>query len=453
MGMSSATNQITQALRNIAEEYAFGFKREQRYFPYLGRQSERVDVQFTIPGGRPVLRFEIDNNPGRAALNRLKIFGNPYVLSTLPVVALAVYHGPAAIAPLAFPRELLCEGYVLPPRFLDTVTVDNSSPETIETDLRTWLQKLILEFSTSPKWGTVLDIAEQYQPLLSNLSLDIAAAHLDMHAELAWFLAKNHRLPRERAACLSISLARMLQRAGYHSRARDCLRLFRQRVPDVRSLSEDTDDDARSVEFLLSTPSFDDRDALAHLSSATENLRAHYHRSKFHWRKAIPLVLRGDASRANDVIDSYLDGMGGSMTAKSNEALLRAIYSLTLGKGDPREHAATYRRYERYLLAQQDGADGTVHGVVSSLYLTVIANLHCGNVKAGELIPKIDAFCQVAGVPPTADGLREIRNVLPNVNSQESMVPPPSQTLPALISTKRSVALNRLCIEVDFVCP
>ena len=454
MGLSSATNLIIQALREIADEYSFGFETEERYFPQLGKHSERVDVQFLIPERRPVLRFEIDNDPDRAAHNLLKIFGNVYLLSSLPVVAVAVHHGRASTAPHLYPRVILDQGFVLPPRFLDTVSINNSSFDTIACDLRGWLEKLIDELATAPKWGSVFDIAEQYQPLIGNLSLDLAAAHLEMHSELAWFLVENNQLTPERAACLSITLARMLQRAGHHARAQQSIRTFRRRLADPRSLSSATEDDARAVEFLLNTPAFDDNTALDHLSMASVNLHAQYHQSKFQWRKAIVHILAGDRHRVDDVIDSYLGMMEGSMIAQSNAALLRTIASLLLRRGDPREHSDTYGRHERVLLAQSGGApDGTVHGVATSLYLKVIAAIACGNTAAARLLAKLDAFCNNVGLPPTADGLREIRCVLPQPHKLRTDVThTDSETLSSLMSRGRSDTLARLCSEVDFVC-
>lgn len=454
MGFSTATNQIIQALSDIADEYSFGFKKEVPYFPQLRHHSERVDVEFLIPEGRPVLRFEIDNDPDRAAHNRLKIFGNIYLLSSLPVVALAVHHGRVAVAPHGYPRELLDRGFVVPPRFLDSVSVDNSSFKTIAVDLRQWLQKLIADLATAPEWGSVFDIAEQYQPLVRNLSLEVAAAHLDMHSELAWFLVGNNRLDVERAACLSITLARMLQRAGHHSRAQHHIQTFRSRLCDTRSLSATTEDDARAIAFLLNQPDFDEGGALEHLSIASVNVRAQYNKSKFLWRKAIAHIIHGDANKAENVIASYLSLMEGGNIARSNVALLRTLMSLCLRCDDPRKHSDRYSRHERFLLAQPEGApDGTVHGVVTSLYLKVIAEIACGNTLASDLLPKLDAFCSDVGLPQTADGLREIRFVLPPSSSSDTgVMHAGTETLSSLLTRGRRDALDRLCAEIDVVC-
>lgn len=454
MPVSVATQQIVNALRQLADEYGFGFARETPYFPELGKHSERVDAEFLLPNGRPALRFEIDNDPDRAAHNRLKIFGNVYSLSALPLVSLSVWHGPAARSPHAYPCELLKHGFVTPPRFLVDVILDNSTADTMATQLRSWLNQLIAALATSPEGETVLEIAEQYQPLVANISLGVAAAHLHMHSELAWFLVERKYLKPERAANLSVALARMLQRAGLHSDSAKALETMRSRLPSTRSLSACTEDDARAVELLLDTPSLDDARALTHLSTALTDLRAHYHRSKFYWRKGIVEVTLGRRLLAEDILQSYLEDMGGSRIALSNAALVRTLGAIKMRHGDPREHAATYAKHERALLFLDDSQpDGTVHGVVASLYLKVLAEVASGNITASHLLPKIDAFCENAGIPRTADGLREIVSVLPPVNEPRTRPDEGSSgSLAALISHGRKMALRRLCDETDDVC-
>jgi hypothetical protein len=451
--LSLTTQQIVDALRQLAEEYSFGFATEARYFPWLGAHSERVDAEFLLPTGQPALRFEIDNEPDRAAHNRLKIFGNVYSLSTLPVVALSVLHGSASTQGHSYPAELLEQGFVTPPRFLDELNVDNSSTAAITSQLHDWFNQLIEALAKSPEGETVFDIAEQYQPLVANVSLAVATAHLHMHSELAWFLAAQHYVNVDRAASLSVALARMMQRAGMHRDASRVLATIRERLPGTSALSSQTEDDARTVEFLLTTPALDSGHALAHLSEAVGGVRAHYHRSKFHWRKGIVEVLAGNAFRAEDILRSYLADMDGSRIALSNAALVRTIGALSSGQGDPREHAAAYAKHEQSLLFLDDSQpDGTVHGVVACLYLRAIAEISCGNRAASHLLAKLDAFRHNAGIPRTADGLREIAYFLPPTSDSRTLTEGSSGSLASLMSHGRKAALWRLCTETNDVC-
>lgn len=454
MPISLRTQQIVDALRQLAEEYSFGFAEETRYFPELGAQSERVDAEFLLPNGAPALRFEIDNEPDRAAHNRLKIFGNVYSLSMLPVVALSVVHGSASTRGHSYPSELLEHGFIAPPRFLDELSVDSSSVDSIAKQLRAWFNQLIEALAKAPEGETVFDIAEQYQPLVANVSLAVAAAHLRMHSELAWLLASQHYVSIDRAASLTVALARMLQRAGMHRDALLALATLRDRVPGTGRLSSQTEDDARAVELLLQTPALNSEQALAYLSEALDRLRAHYHRSKFHWRKGIVEVVAGSLFRAEDILHSYVAEMNGSRIALSNAALVRTIGALSAGRGDPREHAATYARHEQSLLfLDESQPDGTVHGVVAGLYLRVMAEISCGNREASYLVGKLDTFRHTAGIPWSADGLREIGHLLPSMsNSEAPATGERSGSLADLLSHGRKSALLRLCIETNDVC-
>lgn len=455
MGFSSETNQIIRALHDLAEEYSLVFRTEHPVFPHCGRHSERVDVVFTLPTGRPILWFEIDNQPDRAAHNRLKVFGDVLALSSIPVVSLAIHHGRAATSPHAYPNELLTRGFVLPPRFLDVVSVDNSSYETVVVDLREWLSRLINDLATAPEWGTVLDIAEQYQPLIRNLSLRVAAAHLEVQSEFAWFLVEKGRLDKERAACLSIALSRMLQRAGYHRDALRHMRAFRNRVPNRSSLSAVTADEASATEFRLTQPAFRRERALEHLKFAVTNVQGDYYKSKFLWRQAVAHILNGSPRKAEYVIQEYLSLMGGSAVTRSNVAFLRTLESLCLRRGDPREYADEYQQYQRHLLAQTEGApDGTVHGVVTALYLKLISERARGNDEAAELYSELDRFCARAGIPQAADGLCEIRALFPNAGQPigRMLQTAPPETLPTLLTRARKETLERFCERVNVVC-
>lgn len=453
MPQSLRTLQIVDALRQLADEYSFGFAEETRYFPELGPQSERVDAELLLPNGRPALRFEIDSEPDRAAHNRLKIFGNVYSLSTLPVVALSVVHGNASTRGHSYPSELLEHGFVAPPRFLDELRVDSSSVDSITKQLRAWFNQLIEALVKAPEGETVFDIAEQYQPLVANVSLAVAAAHLQMHSELAWFLASQHYVSVDRAASLTVALARMLQRAGMHRDALLALATLRARVPGADRLSSQTEDDARAVDLLLRTPALNSGQALAYLSEALGRLRAHYHKSKFHWRKGIVEVVGGSLFRAEDILRSYVAEMNGSQIALSNAALVRTIGALSAGRGDPREHAATYARHEQSLFLDESQPDGTVHGVVAGLYLRVMAEISCGNLGASYLLGKLETFRHSAGIPRTADGLREIAHLLPSMSNSEALgMGEHSGSLAALLSQGRKSVLLRLCIETNGVC-
>lgn len=451
MGFSTETKQIIQALREIAEVYSFSFKTERRLFPKRGPNSERVDVVFSLPSRRPILWFEIDNQPDRAAHNCLKMFAD--VLSLIPVISVAVHHGRAAKRPHTYPTELLNAGFVLPPRFLDAVDVPTDSYNSIVSELRSWVERVFGHLATAPQWGTVYNIAEQYQPLIANGSLHVAAAHLEAHSTLGWFLVGKGRLGEERAACLTIALARMWQRAGYHKEAQHHIRRFRRRVSNPSSLSAGTNDDAKVVEFLLGQPDFADGSSLEHLSSAINSVSAGYHKSKFLWRKAITHIISGHFDRAQYVIESYRDLTSGSLLAQANVALLRTLASLLLQRGDPREFAAEYAKRERFLLEQKGGTpDGTVHGVVTSLYLKVLAEEACGNKTSTFLLPQLDAFCKNAGVPRSADGLREIRVVLPkNEISFKLASGIGGEKLTEQLNREQKDELDLLCAGVDLV--
>ncbi|MGH7799051.1 MAG: hypothetical protein ACREOW_00285 [Thermodesulfobacteriota bacterium] len=451
MGFSTETKQIIQALREIAELYSFSFKTEPRLFPKRGPNSERVDVVFSLPSRRPILWFEIDNQPDRAAHNRLKMFAD--VLSLIPVISVAVHHGRAAKRPHTYPTELLNAGFVLPRRFLDAVSVATDSYEVIVSELRSWIEGVFGHLATEPQWGTVFDIAEQYQPLIGNGSVQVAAAHLEAYSALGWFLVEKGRLGEERAACLTIALARMLQRAGYHEEAQRHIQQFRQRISDPSSLSASTNDDAKAVEFLLDQPDFADVSSLEHLSSALNSVSAGYHKSKFLWRKAIPHIISGHFDRAQYVIESYRELMSDSLMAQANVALLGTLASLLLHRGDPREFAAEYAKRERFLLEQKEGTpDGTVHGVITSLYLKVLAEEACGNKTATSILPQLDAFCKNAGVPRSVDGLREICVVLPkNEISFKLASGIGGIKLTEQLNRKRKDELDALCARVDLV--
>ncbi len=453
-GLAATTINITRALREIAGRYYFFcFKKERRYYPERGNRSERIDVAYLLrPGGRPIFWFEIDNDPTRAAYNRFKIFGYPHRL--IPITALAIHHGHVGEDRLAYPGEILGDA-ALPPRFLDSLSISTESYDLILAQLGRWIQGVISHLATAPEWGTVLDVSSQYQVLVSSGGLHLAAAHLETQAELAWSLSQNGIVDVERAACLTITLARMLQRAGYHESARKQMAQIEKRVPRASALGGATTSAANAVTFMLGKTSRSDVFSAGHLQDALDSVDQVYNKSQFLWRSAIPHIISGDRKQVDRIIMKYRDLLSDSTAAQSNSALLRGLDALKWKRGDWRELAAKHSRYEHFLLETQGGPpEGTIHGFVAALYLKVAAEVAYGTKETSALLAEIDTFCLHAGIPPTADGLREIRYVLPSMIANRPAEVGRDDTVSLWPQTSRQLQrrLNTLYAKVEFIC-
>lgn len=410
LSLSAATRGITHALEEVGSLYGFRVEKEEPLAPEKGARSERVDVLFRLPDGRRVFRFEIDNAPPRAAHNRLKMFGIPNI--HVPVSAVAVQHGTAATYSVGYTAELLGQ-MILPGGFLADITVPTGSEPEVRKALSAWLEGVIFDIASAPKWGSVYEIAAHYQPLLANGALRFAAAHLASQAALAWFLVQKGRLAEERAACLTIALARMLQRSGYHRHARWQLRSLKRRVSNMSLLSRETIDHARTVQLLLDQQGFQGSQSRDQLAEAAQYVAPGYQRWQFLWRTAIPLAISGSHHQMDGVLDLYLEQMRETPLAISNVALVRTLAAAHSGR-DPRQDATTYALREHYLLERKDGApDGTIHGMITGLYLTTFAEMRSGNADAAPLLERIENLRIRLGVPRSADGLREIASILP----------------------------------------
>jgi hypothetical protein len=452
--LSVATTNITRALREIAGRYSFfSYEVERRYYPNRGDRSERVDIAYLLrPGGRPVFWFEIDNDPTRAAHNLFKIFGYPHQL--IPVTALAVHHGRVAREPHAYPGEILADA-ALPPRFLDSLSISTESYEVILSQLSDWIGRVFAHLASAPEWGSVLDVASQYQALIASGGLYLAAAHLEAQTELAWALSKRGLVGIERAACLTITLARMLQRAGYHRAARKQLAKFRRRVPQASFLSRSTTSAANAVTFMLGRTSRSEVFSPRNLQEAFDSVYEVYNKSQFLWRSAIPHIISGSGRETERIILEYRDLLSNSTASQSNIALLRGLDALKWKRGDWREIAAKHSRYEHYLLEREGGPpEGTIHGFVAGLYLKVAAEISYGNKRASALLSEIDAFCLQAGVPSTADGFREIRAVLPNVIGEVPVEAGGAGAVSLWPQTSRQLQrrLNALNSKIEYIC-
>jgi hypothetical protein len=453
--VSTATANITQALREIAGRYSFLYHEvERRYQPERGRKSERVDVVYLLhPDEQPIFWFEIDNNPTRAADNLFKLFGYPHRL--IPVTALAVHHGRVAKEPHAYSKEILSDS-VFPPRFLDSLSISTESYELILSQLSDWIEKVFSQLASAPEWGTVLGIAAQYQTLIASGGLYLAAAHLESQAELAWSLSEKGIVEVERAACLTISLARMLQRAGYHRAARAQMAKVRTRVPRPASLSRSTASAANALMFMLGGP--DGRDDVfspKNLQDAFNSVNEDYNKSQFLWRSAIPYIISGDRFRTERIIKEYRDLLSNSTAAQSNISLLEGLDALKWRRGNWREMAAEHSRYEHYLLEREDGPpEGTIHGFIAAIYLKVTAEASYGNRQAVDLLVEIDTFCREAGVPSAADGIREIKAVLPDAIRKLPKEVSRSGSIRLWPQTSRRIQrrLNALHSKVELVC-
>ena len=454
-GISVATTNITRALSEIAERYSFFcHKAESRMFPEKGKRSERVDVLFSLRSdGRPVFSFEIDNDPARAEINRIKIGSRPVQL--VPLTNLAVHHRHAAARPRSYSAQML-ERAALPPQFLGSLTVTTESYESILEQLGTWIESVFARLRWAPEWGTVLGVASQYQDLVTSGGLTLAVVHLETQAELAWSLLSEGLLDAERAACLTITLARMLQRAGYHRAARRQISRLRKRIPSTSVLSRSTASSAKAVESLLGQTAGSDIFSPVNLAHALNSVDEVYHKSQFLWRSAIPHILSRNLDHIENVILEYRDLVPESTVTQSNIALLRALYAVKWKHGDTRELAADYAINEHGLLADDDSVtpDGTIHGVVGALYLKVAAEISRGNAGAASLLAEIDAFCTQAGVPQTADGLREIRYVLPGAITRVSRERNRANAFKLWPQTNRELQLrlHKLYAQVNRAC-
>jgi hypothetical protein len=452
--LSAATANITRALREIAGRYSFFYHEvERKYYPERGGKSERVDVAYLAnTDERPIFWFEIDNDPTRAAHNLFKIFGYPHRL--IPVTALAVYHGRAAKESHAYPAEILADAAV-PPRLLDSLSISTESYESILTQLSNWIGRVFSQLASAPEWGTVLNIASQYQTLIASGGLYLATAHLESQAELAWALSEKGIVAIERAACLTISLARMLQRAGYHRAARKQMAKVRQRVPRLTSLSRNTFSAVNAVTFMLGSAGHSEFFSAQNLQDAFDSVDEVYNKSQFLWRSAIPHIISGNEAQTERIILNYRDLLSNSTAAQSNISLLRGLHALKWKRGHWREIAAEHSRYEHFLLEREDGPpEGTIHGFVAGLYLKVAAEAAYGNKQASDLLTEIGAFCVEAGVPSVADGIREIKAVLPDAIGDLPAEAHRPDCIRLWPQTSRQIQrrLNALNTKVEFVC-
>lgn len=450
--ISISTTNITRALCELATRYPFVRARcEYLYFPQRGKESEKADVAFFLhPGDRLLFLFEIDNVRREANSNRLKLFAD--VPQAIPITTLAVLHDRVANRFHGYPQKILANSS-LPPRFLDSISISTDSYNSILQQLTDWLDRVFWSLATDPLWGTVIEVSSHYQNLVVSGGLPLASAHLETQSELAWRLASQGFLDIERAACLTISLARMLQRAGYHHLARQQMQLLRSRVPNTASLSQITADIADSVTFLLGNKSGDDVFTTDHLARAIHKIRTPQFKAQFLWRSAVAKIRGGDQRQVEDVIQAYREILADSTAANSNIALLRTLAALAGGRGDPCELASAYGRIELFLLKGITGApDGTLHGIVASLYLKLFAALSVGNRSAQPLLRQLDAFCRTAKIPETADGIREIKAAFPEARTillQENERPPLGLLWP-LTNGQLLTHLDTLCAKVDF---
>ncbi len=359
---------------------------------------------------RPVFSFEIDNDPRRAETNRIKIGVDPVEL--IPIINLGVHHGRVANWSRPYTDRMLVDA-ALPPRFFENLPVNTESYESTLRTIVDWIEDVFMCLRWAPEWGTVLEVASQYQDLVTSGGFRLATVHLETQAELAWALSRAGLLEVERAACLTIALARMLQRGGHHRAARRQMSRLSRRIPSANLLSSCTASSANAVAFLLGQMRGSNAFSSANLSNALSSVSEVYHRSQFLWRSAIPHILGDRIDLVENVVFEYGD-LSESTVTESNIALLRALYAIKWRRGDRIRLAADYARNEHKLLASKGAApDGTIHGLVGALYLKVAAEVSSGNNSAASLLSEIDIFCVRAGVPQTADGLREIGYVLP----------------------------------------
>lgn len=451
------TKLITQALKGVAEELGFEYNEELRIAPSNAANSYRVDIYFIIPGKHkcPVLWFELDNRPDRVEHNQVKVFHKPICLHSLPAMSIELLHGKASMESHALIHRFLDDALVLPRRFLDALVVPTYSVKDTCEVLLQWLHKLFDELARSPVWGSVYSVASYYQPLIANGSLSFAVAHLEAHSELAWFLVERREMEVERAACLSVTMVRILQRAGFHSECESHIFKLRQRLKSYGPISDDTLDNLEAIEILLSISNFVSNSANHRLTQAFEKSRNAYHRTQFLWRQAIHHIARDNYHQFYRIISDYQQMTGGGLIPKSNIELLRAIDAVMHGRGDAREHAHNYSRLQHIALNKQGRPDGTVHGVITSLYLQLAAEIKYDNPDAREMIQKVNGFCSEFGVPFNADGLRELGIILPRVststvNSKHNL--PMVVRIGTELSRKRKDSLEELCSNVDSIC-
>ncbi|HEX9831222.1 MAG TPA: hypothetical protein VGA94_05995 [Thermodesulfobacteriota bacterium] len=341
-------------------------------------------------------------------------------MTRLPAYSIGLRFDSASRKQYSYPDALAGKVGRLLPQFLGTIKVQNADDEHLKECLQKKITPFLCELGREQGWQTVNEISKHYQETICYSGLKVAAAHLRSHVELAWSLVKQKGLEINSAATLSCALARMLQKAGYHAEARSHIERIQSYCPlydDPLILSSDTADEIRVVKLMLDQPAFGTGESIRHLVDATNVIQKTQNKAKFYWRQALDAILRGDSKSMNAIIENYRQMGCGELLTESNVALLKACAAIILHQGDPQKATWEYRDKQTSMLELfEDTPDGTIHGVLTSLYLEAIVGIHCGISDMNAFLNELNKFRVKVGINMNADGLREISAILKRNN-------------------------------------
>lgn len=461
MSTSADTSRIVKVLEELGRDCHFLTKREQRYRPTQGQHSQRTDVAFLLPDGRPALYFEVDSRHDRAAFNRLKVFGDPLSLAQLPLSVVSVQFGKAADRN-ELAESIIRQGLILPPTFVVSLRVD-SRDEQLYSQIKQHLEPF-LTGSAIPQGGALTDVGcimRDYQELQCFGALDVAAAHLDALVTLARLQATYDPSAIERAVAVSCARARLLQQAGRYAEANTELERTLKGVKESRDevlLSDELTDEISTVRFKLWHTNYGSKHSQGLLRQATSSLHLPDNRAKFVWRTSIDSAIRKDLKLAASTLAHYSEMRGHHPNGQANAALVSAISALLLRGRNWRDRAigqaSQYAQLQKNMWVRHQSVEtGSINGVLTGLLLEAIALNSC-DVSSPDLDAAIHDIEQLrvhAHVSWLADGLRDIASLKEGTKWPAFTDAPLSGPVELSSALSRSTRenLEELCVRMD----
>lgn len=456
---SPEVERFTQALESVARKLGLKSPREydMRGLSILpkGYRDRYIDLTFLLPvednafnrNSIPLVWFEIDQDPDRAAQNSLKLLEGPVDFYNLPIYLIGVHFG--------FATEKKSYGdiwddYVKPSQWIKTINIQDPNYEDLEADLLEKIEPL-LKTGYFNEGQSVLDVCNEYQEMLCNGALAVVDSHLRANAIYARFLASKGEVKMNFPAVLWCARGRILQRAGFYDPASQSMEIL-YRFPN-KEIYPETFEQAITVKRMLNQPEFGSAECRTYLEEACNNLNDPYLKSRFLWRIALDEIARKDFGSIQQIINKYEDMVSGSTITETNIALIKACRDVKLKKGDPLGYAIKYRKKEKKMFDEHSSDhNATLHGLFASLYLETFVRKQMGSKEAKHYLQELDSLRRELGVSANADGLRELRQLMPLIdiypNAGAEVLNPYDHLRPKL-SRKTFSRLVKISSQID----
>lgn len=349
-------------------------------------------------------------------------------------------------------KDLSRGDFLLPMYFLQKLALEPNKKEEMVVKIAKFLEDFINNIKIDPSFSFVYSVMTSYQPLLKSNGIIVAAAHLDGLSALAWHAVKLDILTIEEAARLSVARVRLLQRTGFHSQASTGLSEVINRIGRQGSLSEDTQNNMDSQRVLLSIKDFSTNRSAKILDDSLDLELGESQRAQLLWRTGLAAARSADKEALKQVINDYQKYSLGENISRANVSLLNCLSELN---GDPDRSICDARVYHEQLALAFDrpdtGADGTVHTLVASLYLLVVANRTKLGPKQYPLIAKLEQFRSNFKISNQSDGLREIQSSIlfsGLIAANSFQLEPPSTLLSDELSQNKKENLHKIIAEI-----